>query len=249
MAETGNFANILAQLEQQVVPTPEDLPAIGEAIRTFRAKLAQVDNLGRSGDEHDLYVLLEALTDAVRGAYPGSICRSGCSGCCESSTAVFDASPGEWALIETHMAEQWSEEQREALKQRWQRDHGHQLRAYRLLSLIRYFEPVMDAYFARHPYRCPFLVDGRCSIYQARPLACRMYGYFAIRSRWYEPSAVYACNKQSAYFRSLREKQALHLPSANTVVARSKRFTRGVGRILPLWIARMQGAAGRPQSL
>lgn len=234
----GGFAEILSQLENSIAPAPDDVPAVGEAIRAFRAQLADATNMGVSHDEHDLYVLLDRLVVAVKAAYPGSLCQSGCSYCCDSSTAIFDVSQAEWDRLEHHVATAWTEAEREAFAARFEAEQGPQLRAYRLLSAIRFFEPAADAYFERHPYRCPFLVDGRCSVYAARPLACRMYGYFATRSRWYQPPAIYACHKQVAQFDAVRASEPLHLPSCEMVVAKAKRLMGGNHRILPLWLSR-----------
>jgi Fe-S-cluster containining protein len=136
------------------------------------------------------------------------------------------------------MATAWTEAEREAFVRRFTAEHGPAIKHYRWLSAIRFFEPVADAHFERHPYRCPFLVDGRCSVYAARPLACRMYGYFATRTRWYKPPAIYACRKQADQFSAVREQEPLHLPSSDMVVARAKRLMGGNRRILPLWLAR-----------
>lgn len=233
----GAFADILSRLEAEITPSHEDLPPVGEAIRTFRDRLGAVTNLGETGDAHDLYVLLDELVTAVKAAYPGSLCKAGCSGCCDSSTAIFDVSPTEWARIETHMRSVWTDADREAFAARFDAEQAPRLRAYRLLSAIRFFEPLADRHFAQQPYRCPFLVAGRCSVYAARPLACRMYGHFATRPRWYSAPAIYACRAQADYYSEVRETETLHLPSAETVLARAKRFLKGRVRILPLWVA------------
>lgn len=237
------------QLVADGVPAGEELPAIGDAIRHFRERLVAATNLGESGDDRDVYWLIDELTVAVRLAYPGSRCREGCSGCCDSHTAVFDASPLEWQRLATHMATRWDEARRQEFTAAFTAEHGPRLNAYRLLAFLGHFEPLADAYFARQPYRCPFLLAGRCSVYEARPLACRAYGYFAVRARWTLQPTVYACTMQTDYFQTVRHAQPLHLPSLHTVLARTRRLTRrpawlpGQGaRILPLWIAHAQRA-------
>lgn len=237
-SEISRFAEVLAAIENDLPPGAQDIPAVGAAIVRFRERMHAVDNLGRTGDERDLYVLLEELTAAVKAAYPGSLCQAGCSGCCESEIAVFHASPAEWALIEDHLDGAMPEADKQALAARFDREHRQRLWPYRLLGMIRYFEPVADRYFEKAPYRCPFLVGGRCSIYPVRPLACRMYGYFAIRSRWYSKPGIYACNKQVGYYHGLRAHQELRLPSVNMVTGRFRRLLKGRDRLLPIWLAR-----------
>ena len=247
MAERdSSFEAVLAQVEEGLgaEAARPPVPAIGEAIRAFRDALAGADNLGGTGDERDVYVLLDRLVDAVRMAYPGVRCGAGCSGCCDSATAIFDVWPEEWERIETHVATRWSAERRAAFKARFDAAHGHRLRAYRVLETVKHFEPVADRYWDREGYRCPFLEGGQCAIYDARPLACRMYGYFAVRGRWLAEPKVYGCRMQADYFSEERDRGGLHLPSVNAVTARVAKLTREPPwrrarrpRILPLWIA------------
>jgi Fe-S-cluster containining protein len=237
-APDPDFAQLLAHLSESVTPAPDDVPAIGVAIRAFREALPDVTNMGETQDARDLYVQLDRLVDAVKASYPNSLCKAGCSYCCDSDTAVFDTSDAEWARLETHMATRWTDAEREAFAARFEAEHGDRLGAYRALGAIRHFEPVSDAYFAKKPYRCPFLVEGRCTVYEARPLACRMYGYFATRTRWYTPPTIYACSRQTAQFNEARRESPLHLPAADMVIAKSGRMMGRRRRILPLWIAR-----------
>ena len=39
---------------------------------------------------------------------------------------------------------------------------------------------------------CPFLIDDTCSVYEARPFACRMHMSFDLDSYWCEPDRAYA---------------------------------------------------------
>lgn len=242
------FDEILSRLSAALPATEAETPMVAEAVRAFRSKLRDVDNLGETGDARDVLTHLEALTAAVKGCQPTSLCTAGCSACCDSETAVFDVSPAEWRMIEKHMRTAWTPAQREAFEARFAKEHAPRLGAYRWLSAIRFFEPVSDRHFAKHLYRCPFLEDGRCSVYAARPLACRMYGFYAVRSKWYQAPGVYACNDQAARLRQARPEAPLALPSVNMVVAGVKRLLRGPKRILPLWIAKRGGSITEDQA-
>ena len=228
------FKEVLGRLAADVGAGPEDTPALTAAIHTIRERLPRATNFGQTHDDADAFTLLDNLTAAVRTAYPDGRCTAGCSGCCDSQTAIFDVSQAEWTTIETHVATAWSPQRRQAFRERFRAEHGSRLGAYRGLTWVRFFEPLADRYFARKPYRCPFLEDGRCSIYAARPLACRMYGYFAIRSRFYERPSVYGCGMQTSYY---EQQPQLTLPAVNMVAAQTRRLTRGRARILPLWIS------------
>lgn len=227
------FEAVLNELEAGAPAGEEELPAIGAAIRRIREQLPLATNLGETLDEHDAYHLLDELVEAVVETYPGGSCKAGCSGCCDSQTAVFDVSPREWEAVTRYVEASWSEERRRAFRERFDREHGGRVGMYKALSLVRFFEPLADRYFAKQPYRCPFLEDGRCSIYAARPLACRMYGYFAIRSRWYQKPAIYGCRLQAAHF---GKQPRLSLPSVNQVTVQSRALVKGRVRVLALWV-------------
>jgi Fe-S-cluster containining protein len=233
--ELPNFDAILDRFEADCSAPDEHLPAIGTAIRAIRERLPFATNLGETHDELDAYTLLDELVTAVGEAYPGGHCKAGCSGCCDSQTAIFDVSGAEWAAIERHVTKQWDARRFAAFKTRFKQEHGGRVRTYKALTIVRFFVPIADRYFERKPYRCPFLEAGRCSIYAARPLACRMYGAFAIRTRWYQKATIYGCGLQVNHF---RQQTDLGLPSVNMVVAQSRRLTPGPLRVLPLWIAR-----------
>jgi Fe-S-cluster containining protein len=222
-----DFGDVLGRLADEVQPAGDEPPAIAAAIAEVREALPRATSI------QEAFALVDRLTEAVRATYPQGHCKAGCSGCCDSQTAIFDVSPAEWEAIEQELA-RWEPARLAAFKQRFKREHGPRLRAYKGLAFVRFFEPVADRYFARHPYRCPLLEGGRCSVYAARPLACRMYGYFAIRARFYERPAVYGCGLQTAYYET---REQLALPAVNMVAAQARRLTRGQARILPSWIA------------
>jgi Fe-S-cluster containining protein len=222
-----DFQDVLGRLADQVRPAGSELPAIAEAIAEVRERLPDAQTV------QDAFVEVDRLAAAVQQTYPNGHCKAGCSGCCDSQTAIFDVSPAEWEAIELELAG-WPEARRQALKTRFSRDHGRRIRAYKALSLVRFFEPLADWYFARHPYRCPLLQDGKCSVYAARPLACRMYGHFAIRARLYERPAIYGCGLQTAYYET---REQLALPAVNMVAAQTRKLTRGRKRVLALWLA------------
>jgi Fe-S-cluster containining protein len=222
-----DFEDVLGRLGDQVPPAGGELPAIADAIAEVRERLPDARSIQEAFREVD------RLADAVKATYAKGHCKAGCSGCCDSQTAIFDVSPAEWEAIAAELAT-WPAERRAVLKERFAREHGPRTGSYKLLSAIRFFEPIADRYFDRRPYRCPLLENGRCSVYAVRPLACRMYGHFAIRARFYERPAVYGCGLQTAYYET---REHLALPAVNMVAAQTRRLTRGRKRILALWLA------------
>lgn len=84
-------------------------------------------------------------------------CRSGCAWCCYQGVAVI---PIEAVAIARHVEAQFSPAERGALDERL----GHTQAQTAGLNMHER---------ARLMLACPFLVEGRCSIYEVRPFRCR----------------------------------------------------------------------------
>ena len=111
-------------------------------------------------------------------------CRKGCSDCCHQ---LFQITEIEAARISLAVA-LWPEAEREALVEKARR-----YLEQRGELVARRGEP--EAWGSLPPpgsrLPCPALVDGACSIYEARPLMCRKFGV----PLWNpdRPGRVYAC--------------------------------------------------------
>jgi Fe-S-cluster containining protein len=240
-----DFEQALAAAEAAETHGPKATPPPLEGdLEAFRDALRFTHNLGQSNDAADLYWVVDQMVERVRAAYPGAVCKRGCSGCCDSATAVFDVTQTEWTLIKNHMATHWNASQHARFRERFAQEHSPRLTTYRFLQAVWHFEPVADRVWARKNYRCPFLEEGACSIYEARPLACRMYGFFALLSRLKRHPSIYGCRLQADHFEKVQANQILQLPAARTVWTRAEKLTRkpfwrisARPRILPLWVA------------
>ncbi|MCB9128019.1 MAG: YkgJ family cysteine cluster protein [Ardenticatenales bacterium] len=97
---------------------------------------------------------------AARGAWP---CAKGCDGCCRRLAALPHVTAAEWQRMAEGLALLPAAEQ----------------------AAIRQRIDVAARGGAAPPHVvCPFLHDssGACSIYDHRPAACRMYGFYVARS-------------------------------------------------------------------
>jgi Fe-S-cluster containining protein len=138
---------------------------------SFAVMAAGCDNLGLSDDHKDLYTLVDAVVTDIQMAQPPFACRVGCNACCYTPPIVTSL---EWQAIHRYLLTLPGETQAlivanaEAL-----RPLAPMLRAKR--------KAMMDAHAVPPPsvtLQCPMLVDGKCGVYQARPMICRGYGYF-----------------------------------------------------------------------
>lgn len=111
----------------------------------------------------DLYEAVDSLNEALvqRAAAEGVpvACRKGCSWCCNQT--VFGVSH-EFIYLENFLSRNFSQEEREKIFERARTKHattGSLNASERLL----------------HKEACPLLENGSCMVYEARPMACRIY--------------------------------------------------------------------------
>jgi Fe-S-cluster containining protein len=117
-----------------------------------------------------LYEAIDGLLDAFlqRSASDGNpaACKKGCSWCCHQE--VF-AVTHEILYLQDHIQDHTTPNEREAYISR-----------AREKSLLTLNKPVEEQIKVRSP--CPFLVDGSCSVYDARPMGCRIYLSSSVKS-------------------------------------------------------------------
>lgn len=116
--------------------------------------------MDRSTEERDALALLDAeiaaRAEAISAAAAGWPCRAGCDLCCRRLARPPQLSALEWERL------------RAAIERL---PDGAELRA-RLLELPE-----------EGPLVCPLLDEarGECRVYEARPIACRTYGFYSRR--------------------------------------------------------------------
>ncbi|HEY7495935.1 MAG TPA: YkgJ family cysteine cluster protein [Candidatus Tectomicrobia bacterium] len=102
-----------------------------------------------------LVARVEAFGQAIRQRYAGQVnCRAGCDGCCYQQFTVFPVEAQHLAQAVATL----TPEARQHLRQRLQ----SQDEAWQMVD---------------EPQPCVLLEQGRCSLYNGRPLICRMHGY------------------------------------------------------------------------
>jgi len=139
----------------------------GRKLSLMEAERTAVANILRPGVTES--TLLEAGVNALGFAdtmsardhddSPALACRAGCAACCRQ---LVTATIPEVLVLQAFIEQHLSAEVRAALLERIEAV----LADARGLDVIEY---------SRRRVACPFLVDERCSVYEARPLACRGY--------------------------------------------------------------------------
>lgn len=213
---------------------------LADSLNTARDRVPAADNMGRTRDEHDLFRLIDDLSQAVVQTYPQSQCFDGCGRCCHYPTAFFDLFPEEWALVHEHIEREWTPERKRAMVERFWADHGPRMWTVRLFE---WFQRVNVPIFPTRkalPLACPLLENNRCSVWEARPLPCRTYGQFTAKvSPWSQPH-VYACAEQGAALEAALQEEGLQvmLPDVAPVMIKQLAFVSGRKRVMASWIAR-----------
>ena len=137
-------------------------------------------DLGEHTGPSFVYPLLDRLTTVVDASAACMHCVEGCSDCCNQQVLVGYAEGGVLhRLILDHLddsAQQSVVERAEKMLE----DDRTSLPAWMALkdqddSTETYLN-IINLALENQTTPCPFLVDGRCSVYEARPSICRAYG-------------------------------------------------------------------------
>lgn len=221
-----------------------DLPPIGdlaEVLQEVRTALAGVDNVGRSADERNAYVLVDRVVAALRQAYPASLCAPGCGRCCRMHRALIRVYRSEWEPVVDYLLT-WPQERRDDLIEAFYAQYDLYLpdlhaiqRAIDAGDRPRVTEEEL-------PVSCPLLVDGSCSVYPVRPAICRGYGHFELTNGPGDRTEVFACPPQKDVLESQLAPTPglkLRLPSFNPFYQAVSDVCAGEEKLLiPLWFER-----------
>jgi uncharacterized protein len=109
-----------------------------------------------------LYADIEARTNSIYSSQTDWPCRKGCDHCCRHLADVPHATKEEWQQAQIALKLLAPEKQKDI--------------AARIAQLTE---------TSSKPVVCPFLdqENGSCSIYEARPTACRTYGFYVERDQ------------------------------------------------------------------
>jgi Fe-S-cluster containining protein len=138
--------------------------------QAFAGMVGEATNIGESGDVYDVYDVLDTMLADMAKAVPPSACRSGCNQCCYFPPLVTSL---EWKALYTQLlALPRSRQELLIANAESLRPLAKELGALRRKALaadVRQALPDM-------PLQCPMLVDGKCAVYEGRPLVCRGFG-------------------------------------------------------------------------
>ena len=97
---------------------------------------------------------IEAMTMRLQQLHPDIPCKTGCFRCCQQDARP-NISPAEWDLIQRALLDL----------------------THAQLLIIANETQEQGKSLPENSTACPLLIEGRCSVYAMRPLACRLTGY------------------------------------------------------------------------
>lgn len=222
----------------------EDLPPrafLHDVLAAARAALPGVDNLGRTSDARNAYVVIDRVVHELRQAYPQSLCAPGCARCCRMHRALIRVYRSEWEPVVAHLMT-WAPERLEALVRAFYAAYDPVLADLHALqaAIDRGERPRVTE--AELPVSCPMLVDGSCSVYPVRPGICRGYGHFELTDQAGERTEIFACPAQ----REVLEAQLAPAPGLRLRLPTFNPFYQALSDVcadeekllIPLWFER-----------
>lgn len=217
-------------------------PDFQQAVVRCREHLRHTTNLGKSGDFHDVYYLIDYLASVVHLQYPVIPCKAGCLQCCVDA-GLPRVTALEWQVIHDHLVHDLSPGTQAQIL-----DQTRRLYAGQIDRLLDEQGRIQQSH--THPGApagkpsldsmcCPLLIDGRCSAYQVRPSICRAYGFFTVRVR--EQSQVFACRMAADTLVADLKSQGIEhwaMPVWDRFADRVYALNADVGTVatLPLWL-------------
>lgn len=228
------------RFEDLLEAEPRPVGGLHEALETARQAIPKTDNLGQTQDETDLYWVMDQLTQAIKEAFPGGLCKAGCGSCCYFPTSLFDISRSEWDAIEAYVRREWDEDRLERFRERFRASFSPYLRSLGVWDkLIAFPLPVLPTAEAI-PLACPFLENEACSIYPVRPLPCRTFGHYATKMWAWGRDHVYACGMQGSVLQGQLEGEGPRpkLPHVAPFRFRLAGLARGKKHLIPVWVSK-----------
>lgn len=218
-----------------------DLGRLHDVLMRTREALPLVDNVGRSADARNAYVLIDQVVAALRTTYPASACGPGCGDCCRLSRALVRIYRLEWEVVHDFLLTGLDAATRRALIARFHAEHAPYLPVLHELQAQLDRGEAPRPTHASLPLRCPLLLGEACGVYPVRPAICRAYGHFQLHDAHGRDTAIFACHRQ----RELLAGQLaacgarVTLPSFNPLYQAIAELAAGEEKLLiPLWFWR-----------
>lgn len=150
-----------------------------QLLNNYLLDLQRVDSLEKMDE------LVGRLTEAINEVYPCISCKTGCYTCCTASSMP-NVYAKEWQRIREFIKNMPEEEQKAIKEKALGMVERHEDTLNFIHNVIHQKVTENDlSEFARKVSTelkcesCPLHQNGKCSVYEVRPIKCRIFGYFS----------------------------------------------------------------------
>jgi Fe-S-cluster containining protein len=164
----NSFDLKLPQPESSVSDKHSKQKILDNLSEIYSKKLPQAETL------KEFYQLVQEIMTNVNLLYQNIQCKSGCSRCCKfyGSPHVFDS---EWENIKDFVENKMDQKQRKIVYRKF-KESIDELKQILEDNVAKNTDDNSFSVATFLLSECPFLYKNMCSIYEARPLICRVFG-------------------------------------------------------------------------
>lgn len=213
-----------------------------QLLNNYLLDLQRIDTLEKMDE------LVGTLTNSVDNVYSCISCKTGCYTCCTGSSMP-NVYAKEWQRVRKHI-KTLPESLQEAIKDK---ALGMIERKEEVLDLIHnvIHQKVNDQQLTDFAQKvstelkgesCPLHINGQCSVYEARPTKCRIFGYFSFifENRVQFLSCESDTNKMHTYLEEKKTNQVT-LPYWNSFERKLVNFVLDESEnhqmtVIPIWL-------------
>jgi Fe-S-cluster containining protein len=190
------------------------------------AERVSLEMFNEFGQLEQLYEKINQETDRVARLHEWHPCRKGCSDCCHYSNFLVSETEANYIF---DLVRSWGKYRLREIQSRARSELS------RLHQEIGYGK--WNKLVARYPgerVTCPLLEDDVCTVYERRPVICRVYGLSGIKD---EGKHMYACPKvEKAMYEYLQSHETVEMVDFSKITKQMEGILHGELKPLVAWL-------------